>query len=368
MRVYLTQTSDINNSAFTSQDVITAYIAQKKENGYIVNIGGTEIFAHCLLDLNIGDFLKLKVAESSASQIVFKVVQHEAQISQAQPEASMSLDVPHTFETHAALNLLSKLNLPIKKERLSFIIDLFEHLIRDEKQEPLLPSAKELPLQTPKLLFHKALANSLLNKQHAEIDKIMQKLNITLKESLVEHIGSDPTILKDKLLELLQDFPTLKDEASIFNKTMMHNRTKTSVIKEYLAFKALNLLHHKDSESTASFYAVPIPIYHNIYLKISEDHSHDNTQAQMYLTFIINTKNLGAVLVNLIYINGEITASSTFEDKKALDMVKKALDINKNIQGLIKTMKLQVGKVSLKDFLFGEIKAQPIITGINLKV
>jgi len=48
MRIYLTQTSDIN-SAITSQDVISAYITQKKENGYIVNIGGTEVFAHCLL-------------------------------------------------------------------------------------------------------------------------------------------------------------------------------------------------------------------------------------------------------------------------------------------------------------------------------
>ena len=40
MRIYLTQTSDIN-SAITSQDVISAYNT-KERNGYIVNIGGTE--------------------------------------------------------------------------------------------------------------------------------------------------------------------------------------------------------------------------------------------------------------------------------------------------------------------------------------
>ena len=81
MKIYLTPTSAMN-STFTSQDVISAYILQKKENGYIVNIGGTEVFAHCLLDLNIGDFLKLKVADSSTSQIAFKVVQYEAKESQ----------------------------------------------------------------------------------------------------------------------------------------------------------------------------------------------------------------------------------------------------------------------------------------------
>ena len=112
MRVYLTPAFNIN-SAITSQDVISAYITQKLDNGYIVNIGGTEVFAHCLLDFDTGDFLKLKVVESSKSQVVFKVVEHQREELQ---DLSKSLPTPNVLNSKEAqipLNLLSKLNLPI---------------------------------------------------------------------------------------------------------------------------------------------------------------------------------------------------------------------------------------------------------------
>lgn len=340
MRIYLTQTSDIN-SAITSQDVISAYITQKKENGYIVNIGGTEVFAHCLLDLSIGDFLKLKVVESSTSQIVFKVVEHETEESQNPLKPLTTLDIPHTQETQTAFNLLSKLNLPIKKERVTFIMDLLEQLINEEKPEPSLLLNKELPFQA---------------------------LNSSFRKTLVPYINSGFILSEDQLLELLQDFTALKeDESFSFNKTLLNNRTKTAFIKEQLALKALNHLHNKGSVSSTGFYALPIPIYHNIYLKISDYPSTNDTQSSMCLSFIINTKNLGAVLIELMYVNGKVTASSTFEDKKAMDAVKKFLNINKNIHSLIKAMELKVGKVSIKDFFFGEIKKLPI-SGINIKV
>lgn len=340
MKIYLTPTSAMN-STFTSQDVISAYILQKKENGYIVNIGGTEVFAHCLLDLNIGDFLKLKVADSSTSQIAFKVIQYEAKESQTMLKPLMSLDIPHIPETQTAFNLLLKLNLPIKKESLTFIMDLLSQLIDEEKPEPLLPSANDLPSQAEKLFFHK---------------------------TLTKFINSGPIMSEEQLLELLQDSTALEDEVFALDKTLTNNQTKARALKKHLALKALNLLHNKGCVSHVNFYSVPIPVYHNIYLKVTEDPSTDNTQASMHLSFIVNTKNLGAVLVDLTFINGKVSASSTFEDKKALDTVKNVLDMNKNAHNLIKTMILKVGKVSLKDFFFSEIKERPITTGINLKV
>ncbi|NLZ52150.1 MAG: hypothetical protein GX892_03200 [Thermoanaerobacteraceae bacterium] len=340
MRIYLTQTSNIN-SAITSQDVISAYVTQKQENGYIVNMGGTEVFAHCLLDLNIGDFLKLKVVESSTSQIVFKVVEHETE-SQNPHKPLTTLDIAHTQEAQNAFNLLSKLNLPIIKERVDFIMDLFNQLINEEKPEPSLLSSKELPFQT---------------------------LVSSFRETIAAHIDSGFILPENQLLELLQNFTTVdKDKPFSFNKALTHKRTKASVLKEQLALKAINILHNEDSASNICFFALPIPVYHNTYLKISSYPSTNDTQPSIRLSFIINTKNFGAIFVDLMFINGKVTASSIFEDKKAMNAVKKFLNANKDIPSVIKTMELKVGKVSKKDFFFGDIKKQPITSGINIKI
>lgn len=340
MRIYLTKASDIN-SGFTSQDVLSAHITQKVENGYIVNMGGTEVFAHCSLDLNIGDFLKLKVAENSASRIVFKVIQCNVQELETQSKLPISINLPDTPELQTAFNLLLKLNLPIKKERLTFIMNLLDRLTREERQEPSLLSTKELPSQTQRLLFHKAL---------------------------LEYIKSDSAIFENQLLKLLQDLTSLKDETFNLDKGLLLNQSKATDIKEHLALKALNLLHKQDYGNNTCFFALPIPVYHKIYMKISGDSSADDKQQILHISFIINTKNLGSVLVSMVSINGKIAASSTFENKETMDMVKKALAINKNAPGLIKAMELKVGKVSHKDFFFDEIEERPITTGINLKI
>ncbi|AEE90702.1 conserved protein of unknown function [Tepidanaerobacter acetatoxydans Re1] len=345
MKIYLPKTPDMSGS-FKPQDVINAHIVQKTENGYIVNICGDEVFAHCLLDLNIGDFLKLKLVESSASQIVFKVVQYEAkgESEEVVSRPLMPFNMPQTIETNAALKLLAKLNLPIKKERLTLIMDLLRHVVNNnDSQESSLALERELSSQSQNLLFHKALSN---------------------------YINSDSISFEDQVLEQLQEFVALKDETSALNKTTIHNRTKADIIKDYLALKSLNFIHNEGGNNNICFYTVPVPIYHNIYLKVSHNFSsRDNTQAHhICLSFIINTKNLGAVLIDLVYANGKITASSTFEDKKALDAAKRVLSMNKSASSLIKSIKLKVGKVSVDDFFFGEIKEQPMPTGINLMV
>lgn len=333
------------SGSFKPQDVINAHIVQKTENGYIVNICGDEVFARCLLDLNIGDFLKLKLVESSASQIVFKVVQYETkgESEEVASRPSMPFNMPQTLETNAALKLLAKLNLPIKKERLTLIMDLLRHIVSNDSQEPSLSLERELSYQSQNLLFHKALSN---------------------------YINSGSISFEDQVLEQLQEFVALKDGTSTLHKTAIHNRTEANIIKDYLALKALNFIHNEGGNNNICFYAVPVPIYHNIYLKVSHNFSsRDNTQAHhICLSFIINTKNLGAVLIDLVYVNGKVTASSTFEDKKALDAAERVLNMNKNSSGLIKNIKLKVGKVSVDDFFFGEINEQPMPTGINLMV
>lgn len=274
MRIFLSQTSE-SNYGLTPGNVANAYISQKVENGYLVSINGTEVFAHCLLDLNIGDFLKLKVLESSTSQIVFKVIkyQHKSGELKSHSKPSMPFDIPQIPQTQAALDLLSKLNLHIKKERLIVLKDLFDHLLDDDM---------------------------------------------------------------------------------------------TSPIKDYLSLKALNIAHNKTQGDNVAFFTLSLPTYNKVYLKISRDKSHDLTKTHTILSFIFNTKNLGTILINLTYINGNIFASSTFEDKEAMNAVKEALAKNKNTSSLLKTMQLKIGKVRIQDFLFEGIEEQEITTGINL--
>jgi len=320
MRIFLSQISDTTN-AFMPGGIISAYVVKKVENGYIINVGGSEVFAQCLLDLEIGDFLKLKVAHALASRIVFKVVQYEAKDSKHQLSLPMSIDVPNTFEARAALNVLLKLNLPIKQEYLNFITKLFCHLTDFKMSKPVSPLANEL---SPR--YFTEFTKSRFNK------------------------------FEDKLLQLLQDSASLEDKAIL----------DTSI--KYLALKALNILHNNNSVAQTFFFALPIPTYHNIYLKVSQELTKDKTQTRIKLSFVINTKNLGAILVELDYMNGKVRASSSFEDEKAMNMVKEAFSEYKTGHNLIKNMDLKVRKVSLKDFFFGEVNEPPITTGINIKI
>lgn len=339
MRIYLTQTSNIN-STITSQEVTSAYVTQKLDNGYMVNIGGTEVFAYSSLDFKAGDFLKLKRVESSTSQIIFKVVDHESE-AQVLPKALTSFDISHTRETQVAFNLLSELNLPITEERVAFIAELLYHLTNEEKAEPSMPLSKEQPFEALVSTFHKAIA---------------------------DYIDNGFILSDNQLLELLENFAAVdKNKVFTFSKALPHKRTKEAVLKEQLALKAINLLHSKDSASNIYFFALPLPIYQNVYLKVSKHSSKDDKETSS-LSFIINTKNLGAILVELMYADGKITASSTFEDKKAMNAVKQFLNENRDIPNVIKAMKLKVGRITIRDFFFGDIKKQPITTGINIKV
>jgi len=345
MRIYLTQVPNLN-SAITSQDVISAYITQKLDNGYLVNIGGTEVFAHSLLNFNVGDFLKLKRVESVTSQIIFKVIDHERESHNISKPITHS-DIQYNQEVQTAFKLLSKLNLPIIKERVALVTELLNHLTNEKKSEPSLLSSNEL--QTSVSSFREAMAS---------------------------YIENGIIVSENQLLEFFENFTTSHENTAVLkeknnernlDKALPNSKAKETVLKELLALKAINLLHDDDPNNKICFFQVSIPVYHNVYLKVSKKRSNDNTES-ISLSFIINTKNLGAVLIDLMYRDGRINASSTFEDKKAMNSVKKLLNGKKDIPSIIRTMKLKIGKVSKKDFFLGDIKKYPITTGINIKV
>ena len=83
-----------------------------------------------------------------------------------------------------------------------------------------------------------------------------------------------------------------------------------------MALKVLNLAHKKTQDNNIIFFMLPIPVYDKIFLKVYKDSSSKNAESPVKLSFIINTKNLGQILVELSYLKGKVFATSTFENKK----------------------------------------------------
>jgi ribosomal protein S1 len=76
MKVYLNNTLDLYQG-FSTNEVIGAFVSEKVEGGFKININGIDVFAHSLLDLNIGDYIKLKIVEASPSKMVLKLIQQD---------------------------------------------------------------------------------------------------------------------------------------------------------------------------------------------------------------------------------------------------------------------------------------------------
>lgn len=276
MKVYLNNTLDLYQGLSTNE-VIGAFVSEKVEGGFKININGIDVFAHSLLDFNIGDYLKLKIVEASPSKMVLKLIQQDInELDQA--KSPLPYNIPQSPQAETALLLLSKLNLHIKKERLLILKNLLDEFVSKEAKE----------------------------------------------------------------------------------------NNKPINIKDYLALKALNLAHDKLNNEQITFFAMSTPVYQRIYIKVTGKTSAANTKSLPKVSFVVNTQNLGTILVNLTYINGNIKASSTFEDKNAMEVVKEALTHNKDLGRLLRTMKLNVGKVSYEDFFFEGVEKRKLATGINL--
>ncbi len=441
MEVYLTEVLGVNDLSL-SQDMITALVTQKTEDGYVMDMNGAKITVSCSLDFDIGDILKLKMVESSPSQIIFKVMQLDA--NKPQSTSSMDFDMSITTETKWAVDVLSKLNLPIKKENIDSIIKLFNQLMDTENAQSHPPTMKEPTFDEKITLFHESylkytndsqnikkpkhqveLPNEIPQEPESKLTakpgfelshtsetqlatKILSELNLPLeKENFIfikelvhqllgkENIRPDLPFIKqlpfkrflslfrqilnkavnnnlknldEQLMESFQEFAATKSRDSTLKNASASNQTKAAKIKDYLGLKALTLLHDKGQGLVTNFYVLPLPLYHNIYLKVTSNFSNSDKEHIVGLNFIISTKSLGAVLVGLRYIDGKIEATSTFEEKKTKDIVKGYIKKNSRLHNLIQTMKLNVGKVSMKDFFFKEIKEHKISPGINLKV
>jgi len=110
-------------------EVLNAKVLQNAAGGYLIDLNGLEIFAQSDLSLEPGNLLRLKVVESTSSQLILKVFNTDAQAKNVQNEPPVLSKLLFSPETRAAFRLLSKLNLPITNERLSIVSDLLAGIV-----------------------------------------------------------------------------------------------------------------------------------------------------------------------------------------------------------------------------------------------
>ncbi|WP_422446826.1 hypothetical protein [Thermoanaerobacterium sp. DL9XJH110] len=311
---------------FTAGEVLKAAVCRKAPGGYIIQLNGKEVYAVSDLDLKIGEMLKLKVVEASGSHLTLKVIRRGAPGASG-GGASVSFEMADTPETRAAIHLLSNLNLPMTEERLELLSDFFRQA--GGRNKPDCPAAASHGQ------YHRNGAQ-MKNDPLNDIDSLF-KIPMTRRELLEKHL------------------------------------TEIEKIGDFLLMKAVNGIYKKAGTEQAAFFVIPLPVYKKAYLKVFSKPSPRSGDTSISLSFLVETRNLGPALVNIVRENGLTRASITFEEKKALETARKALaDPGGQASALIRSLQLKLGKISKRDFIFGEPAARGtaagIKAGINIKV
>jgi hypothetical protein len=172
---------------------------------------------------------------------------------------------------------------------------------------------------------------------------------------------------------------SLNNIDSLFKNPMTHQELlekhliEIEKIEDFLLMKSINGICKKAGAEQAAFFVIPLPLYKKAYFKVISKPSPRSGDTSISLSFLVETRNLGPALVNIIREKGQTRASITFEEKKALETARKALaNPGGQASGLIKSLQLKLGKISKRDFLFGEPAARGtaagIKAGINIKV
>lgn len=180
--------------------------------------------------------------------------------------------------------------------------------------------------------------------------KLLSKLNLPTTEERL-------TIVSDLLAGIVEnnEHPTLSKDAS----DTLNN----------LAFKALNLIYNEASSDKIYYFALPFPEYETVYFRVSSGTKSNGKRDLFHLSFILETRQFGLVLAEIYQAENTISASLTFEKRKGLEAARKAIaNLGSETGNLLKSLKMNVGKISKRDFFFKGLEDSSFLTGINLKV
>ncbi|MCG0276357.1 MAG: hypothetical protein L5655_09425 [Thermosediminibacteraceae bacterium] len=306
MRAFLV--SNLSPTISGSVDMtFRAFVCKKVENGYIIEINGEKIFARTDLWFKEGNIITLKPVRFFENKVVFKVLERHDRVSEGTQQATPALnDV-------LPVTILSKLNIPITPNRLKILTRIIEKLL-----ENIDHAGKHsiLPEQT-----HSHIHERILNSS-AENDK-----DISRGEA------AEPTSFAQ------------------------------------IASRVLNAAYADLKDTKVEFFAFNHPLYGNILLKVKRQ-EREQDKPLITLSFLVNTSNLGRILVSLSYSKGIIGGSLIFEDQEKLDIARKRYEKikeNSTFPRLIESLNWQFRKISADKFLLEDLNPG-INSGVDVTV
>lgn len=123
-----------------------------------------------------------------------------------------------------------------------------------------------------------------------------------------------------------------------------------------LGIKILNVSHVALKDKKVVFFALHHPVYEHILIKVKEELKKEGPEdLTKSVSFIVDTFNLGKVLVNLFYINGKLSGTLVFEGPDNFKKARKRYEEVKtdfNFSSFIETLSWQWKKSNLlEEFL-----------------
>ncbi|TYP53328.1 hypothetical protein [Thermosediminibacter litoriperuensis] len=308
MRTFLVE--NLSTNLPVSMDMTCrAVVCNKVEGGYIIDINGEKIFARTGLLFAEGQTVTLKPVRFFENQVVFKVLNRQDKASgQTQTAAPTAGDF-------LSLLTLSKLNIPITRNRLKILSRFIEQLL-EEIDRP-----GENPARSERAQFREP--GSLRN------NSVEETTGAVTRES------TEPT---------------------------------TSAL---IAVRVLNAAHANLKDVQVAFFSLNHPFFGNILLKVKKRREEGPDSLPVTLSFLVNAASLGRILVNLTYSKGVIGGSLVFEDREKLDIARKRYENIKekvSFSRVIESLSWQWHRIAADKFLLEDLDALGVNSGVDVTV
>jgi hypothetical protein len=175
--------------------------------------------------------------------------------------------------------------------------------------------------------------------------------------------------------EFLEEFMKQNDKSTnksgIKQNFLQENAQEIKDFKLYILLKMLNVLHKKTNDNTniVFLFSPYQPFYDKVYAKFARSNGNKDSEAQLSLSFIVDTVNLGSVLVEILQYKNNTSVTMVFEKSETLEVIKSSISkLRETTSSLISSINLKVGSISRNDFLFKEHEQHSILPGIDVRI
>ncbi len=209
------------------------------------------------------------------------------------------------------------------------------------------------------------IISELVNNPEAVICfMIASKLNLPITKERI-------SVIREFLMEAIDQKPKESiHKSSIAKNCLQEKNREIKELKQWLLLKMLNILHKTTNDITNVFFFSPSqPFYNKVYAKYAQKNGTRESEPQLCLSFIIDTKNIGQVFVEILQNKNDTTVTMSFENCEALETVKGSISkLRETISSLVKSINLRVDNISRKNFFFEGLDQNPILTGIDVRL